>query len=74
MAIIDGDSDHASNVSNLTNIMDSSKGDLYNKLKEVKISMLAQPSCSKEGTIVDLTATQHTRTGGSAAQGNSESQ
>ena len=52
--IIDGEGDDGSCVSNLTNITDYSKRDLYNKLKEMEISLATQAGSPKEGITVDL--------------------
>jgi hypothetical protein len=72
--ILDGGDDDKSCVSNLTNITDYSKRDLYRKLKEMQIALANQPESSKEGTTVDVLSAQKTWTEGSAPQGNSESQ
>jgi hypothetical protein len=71
--ILDADDD-ASCVSNLTNITDYSKRDLYNKIKEMQISLANQQGSSKEGTASDGSPLKKTWTEGSAPQGNLESQ
>ena len=52
--IIDGEGDEGSCVSNLKNISDYSKRDLYKKLKEMEIAQATQLGSSKEGTTIDL--------------------
>ena len=49
-----GGEDGRSFVSNLTNITDYSKRDLYNKLKEMQIALANQPGSPKEGTTFDV--------------------
>ena len=72
--ILEEGDDDRSFVSNLTNITDYSKRDLYNKLKEMQIALANQPGSPKEGTTVEVPPAQKTWTEGSAPQGNSESQ
>ena len=72
--ILEEGDDDRSFVSNLTNITDYSKRDLYNKLKEMQIALANQPGSPKEGTTVEVPPTKKTWTKGSAPQGNSESQ
>ena len=74
MEVLDGVDDDILCVSNLTNITDFSKRDLYNKPKETEITLANQTGSSKEGTTVDGSPSQKTWTEGSAPQGNSESQ
>ena len=71
--ILDADDDNSC-VSNLMNITDYSKRDLYNKIKEMQISLANQQGSSKEGTASDGSPSQKTWGEGSAPQGNSESQ
>ena len=70
----DDDCDEVSNVNNLTNITDYLKRDLYNKLKDLEISMMTQSSCTKEGTTFDLPSSQQTWTEGSTHHNKSKSQ
>ena len=72
--ILEEGDDDRSFVSNLTNITDYSKRDLYNKLKEMQITQANQPGSPKEGATFDVPKTKKTWTKGSAPQGNSESQ
>ena len=72
--ILDGVDDDNSCVSNLTNITDYSKRDLYNKLKEMQIALENQPGSPKAGTTIEVPPAQKTWTEGSAPQGSSESQ
>ena len=51
----------------------SSKQELYNKLKGMKITLTKHSGSLKEGKAVDGLSSQNTLTEGSAREGNSES-
>ena len=72
--IIDEEGDDGLCVSNLTNITDYSKRDLYNKLKEMEISLATQSGFLKEGITVDLSTLKKDLDRRFRTQGNSESQ